>query len=483
MKREDILKIYESGPDAVVDLISNLIHQVEELQKIVLKQSERIQELEKKLAKDSNNSSKPPSTDGFKKKRKSNRGKSKRKPGGQKGHNGHTLQLVDNPDTIKIDKISNCKHCGHRFNKAQKRIKRRQEIEIPPIELEVIEHQVEEGECPCCGKVTSGNFPEHITKAMQYGQRFRSLMVYLNQYQLIPYKRTVELCNDLFNYSFSKGTLYNFIKECYNKLKYPEAEIKNQITQSNVVHFDESGGYCNGSRGWFHVASNEYFTFFDFHEKRGREAMDEIGILPIFRGYAVHDFYASYLKYENTHILCNGHLLRELKFLHEEDGQKWAFRLKNLIKEINDMVNSFKEKGKRRSLPKSILLDFETEYKKIIKAGLRKNPRNKGTPGKRGRIKQSDARNLLDRLKKWKESYLVFMYDFNIPFDNNQAERDIRMLKVQQKISGCFRSEFGAKFFCRIRGYISTVRKNNQNVLEALVMAFNGKPFIPNYAE
>ena len=483
MNREDILKLIKSNPEAVADLLLFSFQQIEELKKIIQEQNERIQELERKLAKDSNNSSKPPSTDGFKKKRKSNRGKSKRSPGGQKGHNGQTLQLVDNPDNVKIDKISNCIHCGHRFNKDQKRIKRRQEIEIPPIELEVIEYQIEEGECPCCGKVTSGIFPEHITKAIQYGQRFRSFMVYLSQYQLIPYERTVELCNDLFNYSFSKGTLFNFIKECYNKLKYPEAEIKNIITQSYVVNFDESGGYCNGSRGWFHVASTESLTFFSFHEKRGREAMDEIGILPNFTGIAVHDFYASYLKYKSAHALCNGHLLRELKFLHEEEGQMWALKLKDLIEEINDKVNSYKEIGKRNSLIPSKLISFEIEYEKIIKAGLRKNPRNKGKPGKRGRPKQNDARKLLERLSKWKKSYLAFMYDFNIPFDNNQAERDIRMLKVQQKISGCFRSEFGAKFFCRIRGYISTVRKNNQNVLEALVMAFKGKPFIPNYAE
>lgn len=485
MDRKEFEKIYNSGIDATYDIFTILEKQIEELFRVVEIQSKKIEELEKKLSKDSNNSSKPPSTDGFKKSKRelSNREKSNKKKGGQEGHKGSNLKMVKKPDKIITKKIKACSNCRNKFKREDITVRKRQEFELPPLKIEVTEYQAEEGLCPCCGKTTAAKFPDHITKATQYGFRLKSLLVYLNQYQLVPYKRTVEIINDLFGYTFSQGSLYNAIATFYHKLEKPEQEIKDILFKSKVVHFDESGGYCDKIREWFHVASNQICTYIGFHFNRGKKAINDFNILPKFIGYAVHDFYSSYLKYKCIHILCNAHLLRELKFQHQIVKQYWAKELSDLIKRAKKLVDKAKIRGTSQSLSPATILKIETEFEKIVKKGLKKNPRNKGTPGKRGKVPQTDTRNLLERLRDWQDSYLKFMRDFDIPFDNNQAERDFRMVKVQQKISGCFRSKTGAKYFCRIRGYISTAIKNKKNVMDALYEALEDRPFIPNFAK
>lgn len=331
MEREEFVKIYNSGVDATYDIFLNLEKKIEELSKVIEAQNKRIQDLEKILSKDSNNSSKPPSTDGFKKNKKifNNRQNSNRKRGGQEGHQGSNLKMVEKPDNIITKKVKACGNCRNKFNPEDITIKKRQEFELPPLKLEVTEYRVEEGLCACCGKTTAAQFPDHITKSAQYGMRFKSLLVYLNQYQLVPYKRTSEIIKDIFGYTFSQGTLYNAIKNFYHKLEKPEQEIKEILLKSKVVHFDESGGYCDTIREWFHVASNHCCTFIGFHFNRGKKAFNELNILPKYFGYAVHDFYSSYLKYKCYHILCNAHLLRELKFQHEVVKQYWAKELKD----------------------------------------------------------------------------------------------------------------------------------------------------------
>lgn len=483
MKREDFKKIYDQGLDATYDLFLQQNKKIEELLKIIESLTERLEKLEKRLSKDSTNSNLPPSSDGFKKKPKSNREKSDRKPGGQKGHKGTNLKMVEKPDEIIKIEIENCVFCAHHFSEDEKTVKKRQEIEIPPLKSHVIEYQSEEGNCSCCGKLTPAQFPDHITTSVQFGKRFKSILIYFNQYQLIPYQRTVEILNDIFKFPFSKGTLFNAISACYKNLKKPEEAVKEALIKSKAVHYDESGGYCNKTRGWFHVSSTALLTFIGFHAKRGKEAINEFGILPNFHNFAMHDFYSSYLKYACNHLLCNAHLLRELKYQTEELKQKWAKKLKDLIIQAKKLVDERKKAGNESSLLKYEIEEIETEFKKIVDHGLKKNIRNKGKPGKRGKAAQTDTRNLLERLRDWQKSYLGFIQDFEIPFDNNQGERDFRMVKVQQKISGCFRSEAGAKYFCRIRGYISTVKKNGINVLEALYNALDGNPFIPEIAE
>lgn len=473
MEREEIIKIYNQGVDAVVELVQGLItgfnEKIEPLET-------RISELEKQISKNSSNSSKPPSTDGFKKTIKNNRGKSNKKSGGQKGHQGHKLEMVENPDEIIPITVENCKNCGLDLKTQNKKQTKRQVFDIPPLDIFVTEYLTESITCPCCKTLNNTEFPEHVKRPTQYGANFKSLIVYLNQYQFIPYDRTVQFVSDIFNHSFSQGTVYNIIKDCYNNLKSTEEIIKEKILNSPVVHFDESGGYCDKIRDWFHVASTTTLTYFGFHKNRGRKAMNEMNIIPSFKGKAVHDFYPSYFTYDMEHILCNAHLLRELKFLHEEENHKWAFDLEKLILQIKQDVDKEKENPYKNCLSKYKQNKYNEQFDKIISTGLSKNPKNKGRPGKRGRKAQSTARNLLDRLEEWKASYLGFMTDFSIPFDNNLAERDIRMLKLQQKISGTFRSKKGADFFCRIRGYISTARKNNIDIFQAIRIAFTGNP-------
>jgi len=480
LERKKIIEIYNQGPDAVVDLVNRIIdtftREISDLKEIIKNQECRIKNLEDRLSKNSSNSSKPPSTDGFKKPVKNSRKKTNRKSGGQKGHKGHKLEMVSNPDeTVRIT-VDNCKKCGTDLKNKKKDEKKRQVFDIPPLNIFVTEYIAESIICPCCNELNENKFPDYVNHPVGYGVNFRSLIVYLNQYQFIPYERTVQFVSDIFNHPFSEGTIYNIVKDCYNKLESTEEIIKEKITNEGVVNFDESGGYCDKIRHWFHVASTVALTYFGFHKNRGRKAMDEINILPKFKGKAVHDFYPSYFTYDMEHILCNSHLLRELKFLHEEKNQKWALDLEKLILCIKSDVDKEKENPDKNCLSKYKQRKYNELFDEIISNGLRKNPKNKGQPGKRGRTAQTTSRNLLERLDEWKASYLAFMTDFSIPFDNNQSERDVRMLKLQQKISGTFRSLKGAEIFCRIRGYISTARKNNIGIFQALKMVFNGNP-------
>lgn len=475
VERKQIIEIYKQGPEAVVNLVNGIIEafskEIAGLKETIARQDVRIKDLEDKLSKNSSNSSKPPSSDGFKKVIKSNRKKTHRKQGGQSGHKGHKLEMVDNPDTTKKIELKVCEHCKTDLKYSDKIETRRQVFDIPKISRKVIEYRTYSTECPCCGKSTSSKFPDGVNRPVQYGENIRALVVYLSQYQLIPYERTTEFLTDLFQFPISQGTLYNILNECYNNLEKVEKSIVQKIKEKSVVHFDESGGYCEKIRQWFHVVSTEYLTFYSIHRNRGTKAIDDIGILPELKGIAVHDCYSSYFKYDKRHILCNPHLLRELKFLYEECKQPWAEEMEKLILEIKEEVDNKKLKGKN-SIPNWKKDLFYYLYDSIVKAGLKKYPQNKGQSNIRGRKKQTKSRRLLIRLEKWKFAYLGFMEDFTIPFDNNLSERDIRMLKLQQKISGCFRSIKGAQFFCRIRGYISTARKNGKNVYQALIDSF-----------
>ena len=300
-------------------------------------------------------------------------------------------------------------------------------------------------------------------------------------YQLLPYWRASELLNELYNAHLSPGTLATFVAECADHLIEPEKVIKSALAQSQVMHCDETGLYVEGKRHWMHVASTEALTHYACHPKRGSKATDEIGILPAFKGTAVHDGYYSYTRYECEHALCNAHHLRELNFVAEQLGQKWADEFKKLLVDLKGEVEAAKAR-QAVTLNANRLAEYEQTYQTLIQRALAANPPPMGgwPRGKRGRPKQSKAKNLIDRLDRHRRQVLLFAYRFEVPFDNNQAERDIRMVKVQQKISGCFRSAAGAAYFCRIRGYLSTMKKQGQNLLFALLQAFVGQPLFPN---
>ena len=457
MSFSDIKSIFLKGLNAVTELINSLYAQIKELTEknanltsTNKKLEERIKELTEQKSKNSHNSSKPSSTDGLKKKTKSLRIKSKRSSGGQKGHEGTTLSMVSNPDKTQRIRLNKCKGCNHSFLKIEKTIEKRQVIDVI-FKSYVTEYQAECAECGNCKSHSKAEFPDFCKKKIQYGSGFKSLIVYLNKYQLLPLRRTAEICKDLFNLKISEASILNFSKEGYDKLEDFDVACKEAIIKSEVMHNDESGGRCAKTLKWFQVASTNLLTYFAFHDKRGSKAMDDIGILPAFKGKSVHDFYKSYFKYTCEHILCNAHLLRELIFEFEVCAQDWANKMIALLLEIKEEVNKAKEQVTANSLSMEMIKKYQEIFDEIVNTGLKDNPYKPKEPHKRGRPKQTTARNLLDRLQTHKGKYLAFMYDFNVPFDNNLAERDIRMLKLYMKISGCFRTFTGASHFCRIR--------------------------------
>ena len=310
----------------------------------------------------------------------------------------------------------------------------------------------------------------------------KAAAVYLKNYQFLPFERTCELLGDLFGCGISEGALANILAGCAQRLEDPLLSIKAHIEQASVAHFDESGSRVESKLWWLHSASTANATYYDIHRKRGSEAFDDIGILPDFSGRAIHDFWKPYFGYACLHGLCNAHHLRELIFVHEQHQQDWADHMIECLLDIKDAVDLAKQSTDH--LPEKQIQAFEARYQQILDEGYAQNPLPPLPPSakkKRGRRKKSKSRNLLERLDEHRKEALAFMYDFEVPFDNNLAERDIRMMKVQQKISGMFRTEEGAKAFCRIRSYISTARKNAVGAMDALTRLFSGNPFVPAF--
>lgn len=470
MSRNKLRAIFESGFEAVYRLVKKQSGEILSLKK-------RIKALEYRLGQNSSNSSRPPSSDWPTKKR-SLRKKTGRFPGGQKGHKGHNLKMTASPDSIIIHGVSSCTGCGRSLKGIEPAgCRKRQVFDLPPIKVEVEEHRAQEKVCPQCGKLSRAAFPESVDQPTQYGPRIKAYAVYLNQYQLLPYERIRELFIDLFGTGLSAGTIVNANRTCSIALKPVEGMIKDKVTASAVVHFDETGLYTEKKRWWLHVAAAEGLTYYGCHPKRGKAATDDIDILPNFSGVAIHDGWDTYFRYSCGHGLCNAHHLRELKAVEEFSGQRWASDMAFLLVKIKEAVDKRRIAGR---LDEDKIESFKDRYDKIIARGLAKNPpvKKRDGPKKRGRIKQSKATNLLLRLKKYREETLRFMYDFDVPFENNVAERDARMMKVQQKISGTFRSAEGARTFCRIRGYISTTKKNRLSVIDAIQAVFEGDPFM-----
>ena len=451
------------------------------LQEQLVQMDARLQQLEDQVAKDSSNSSKPPSSDGLSKPRTRSLRKSKgRKPGGQPGHEGHTLEMKSEPDHVKVHELSSCPHCSTDLSAVvAAEHRRRQVYDVPPVQIEVTEHQAEIKHCPSCQQTVEASFPTGVTQPVQYGPRLKAQASYLNNYQLIPVARTCELLGDFYGHSPS----WAFIKQANQAVEAgisPSlAEIERLLTLAKLVHCDESGLRVEGQLHWIHSVSTEWLTLYNLHRKRGREAMYEIGILPQLTEWMMHDHWASYLAFEAcNHAFCNAHHLRELQFITDRYEQSWAVDMAELLCDIKCEVDE--SAAEANSFPSDRLAHFDAQYDAILQRGFEVNPApDPSTAKKRGRPKQSPPKNLLDRLQKHKAGTLAFMYDFDIPFDNNLAERDIRMVKLKQKISGTFRTTTGANTFCAIRSYISTVRKQGGNVISALHDSLTGQPFIP----
>jgi transposase len=431
-------------------------------------------ELLARVNQNTTNSSKPPSSSPFIKP-KSLREKTGRKPGGQPGHKGSTLRLEGTPDVIIEHRVDICCHCGEDISEDPVvREQIRQKVDVRIVK-ETTEHRCQVKNCHNCGKDTVGEFPQGVDHYIQYGENFSAIVVCLGKGNYVPYDRLSKISEDILGVSVSSGTLVNIVHNFGRSLEGSMEYIKEQLKQADVVHFDETGTRVKGKNKWLHSAGNKRFTYMRTHAKRGSDATEEIGILPVFRGTAIHDFWKSYYKYCCCrHALCNAHILRELTGITENFNQIWSDQMKALLVEIKKRVEV--AEGELNSTE---IEAFEDRYFSILSLADEENPINieKLTmKNKRGRTARSKARNLLDRMKLYKQDILKFMVEPDIPFDNNLAERDLRMSKLQQKVSGGFRSDEGNEAFDNIRSYISTANKQGKSIFNAIREAISGNP-------
>ena len=484
LDREQLEQSYQESLELIQALRQQVAAQqvsIQALQQQLAAQQVLIQELQDQLAKDSHNSGKPPSSDGLNKpKSQSLRESGVRPRGGQPGHKGQTLMQVAEPQHVILHALPGCPHCQTELTAvvAKGRVKR-QVFDIPPVSIEVTEHQAEIKQCPGCGVRVQAAFPAQVSQPTQYGPRLKAQACYLHNYQLIPLARTTELLTDFYGQAPSEAVIIADNRQLVTRTQASRARIQHQLLAAPVVHFDESGLRVEGGLQWLHVASTAKLTHYHVHHKRGHVGMRAGGILSSYQGVAVHDHWASYLQFCGCqHAFCNVHHLRELRFIHEQYDQAWATKMAQLLCTIKAEVAS--TPAAHTALPPERLAYYEAEYDALIAQGFAANPPPEQTrPRPRGRPKQSPPKNLLDRLHKHKSGVLAFMYDFRIPFDNNQVERDVRMIKVQQKVSGAFRTQAGAHTFCAIRSYISTARKHGLNAIDAIYNAFLDQPFSP----
>lgn len=465
LTREEFYLIYQQGEEATYAFFLELFDKVTKVE-------ERVHTLEVQHNKNSTNSSKPPSTDAFRKPLPNLRKKTGKKPGGQTGSPGKTLQMKTECDVTWVHSPQDCSHCGAALNHLPAfQTDQAQVHDLPPQKLVVTAHLREHKRCPHCKHEAVAPFPEGVRAGAQYGPHLKALAVYLQYGQLLPSDRTAQLFEEVFQAPVSEGSLLHFLQEAAQTLVPVEQEIKTQLQTQPVLHFDETGMRVGTKLQWVHVTATDRLTFYAAHAKRGREALDAIGILPQFGGTALHDCWATYLGYALRHGLCNVHLCRELKGLWEACPQPWIQRLLRFLFGLKQRRERAIAAG-RTGFSEAELGRYEKLYLRILARGHTQNPARCAS-GKRGKTKQSAGYNLLKRLSDYRVSVLRFAWDFGVPFENNQAERDLRMVKLRQKISGCFRSAEGAVMFCRIRGFVSTLRKQGQPLLSALGRVFS----------
>lgn len=435
-----------------------------------------------RLAQTSRNSSQPPSTDGYAKPAP----QSLRKPsglqsGGQPGHPGHTLKPVNKPDRIIPHRLTRCScGCGRSLRQEPVlRHEKRQVFDLPPQTLFVTEHQAEVKRCPSSNQEITADFPADVTAPVQYGPRLNAWWVYLRVQQLLPLDRIRQMTEDLFGQSVSQGTLQTALLTAYHDLAGFEARLKDLLEKAPLAQTDETGLRVAGKLQWLHNLSTGRLTWYGVHPKRGTEAIGDFDILQRFTGRLMHDCYSSYFTLKTClHALCNAHLLRELVFLHEVLHQAWAKKMHDLLLDLLRAVAKQKKRAVRLPAPQRIAC--LRRYRALLRQGRAANPLlPPACSPRRGRRKQTKAQNLLDRLTLHQESVLAFLDDFQIPFTNNQSEQDLRMMKVQQKISGAFRTPQGARIFARVRSYVSTARKHQRNVFQDIARLFSGHPFMP----
>lgn len=413
----------------------------------------------------SKNSSLPPSKDPNRIKKSKNNSTGK-KAGGQKGSAGTTLSPVSNPDEIKVINMDKKKYPKSKYTHVGYEKRQVINIEIKRIVTEYQAEIVQDNK----GNRHVADFPEEAKSSICYGNNVKAKAVYMNQHQMIPYQRIQEYFNDQMNTPMSVGSIFTFNKEAYKRLEEFESIVKDNLIGSEIIHADETSINVGGKRIWLHVASNSQWVHCSSHNKRGVEAMNDVGILPEFTGVLCHDHWKPYYTYTSClHSLCNAHHLRELEAQIETGNQPWAKQMQDLLLQINNQVT--KSDG---VLAKKDIDIYTDKYRKILQDAVIDNPAPQRKKGQKGRLKKSKALNLIDRLIKHEDDVLRFMKTQYVPFTNNQGENDIRMAKVKEKISGCFRSDEGAKIFCRMRSYILTCQRHGIKPTKAIKMIFDG---------
>lgn len=426
--------------------------------------------LANRLGLNSRNSSIPPSKEPLRHRQTKSPGKRK-KQGGQKGHNGTTLKKTDTPDEIEEILIDRKTIPPGHYEKAGYEARQVFDVKVSLLvkeyRAEILKDQT--------GKEFVADFPDGVICAAQYGPEVKAQSVYLSQFQLIPLARVKDHFDHQVGLSLSKGSIANFNREAHERLEPFESWVKKQLLVSPVNHSDETGIRVDGQTFWLHTTSNGKFTFYHPDPQRGKPATDRMGILPQYQGTICHDHWKPYYRYDSiSHALCNAHHLRELERAYEQEAQSWAKKMQSFLIKLNKKVDL-----SGGVLSQNQIARYRKKYRSILQQGQKECPTAPKITGKRGRTKQSFSRNLLERFINFEDDTLRFMTSKDVPFTNNQAERDLRMTKVQQKISGCFRSLEGAQIFCRIRAFLSTCQKNNVSPTDALRNLFQGK--LPNF--
>lgn len=466
------MKIENIDVDSAIDSVKELLSKEKDLSPALRSALEvllvLVTLLLNRITLNSRNSSKPPSTDPNRD-NSNKKDKSNRKPGGQKGHNGSMLEQVADPDEVhelKIDRRTLPK--GAQYQEVGHEIRQVIDIDICRLVTEYRAQILEDDQ----GNRFVAAFPTGVNRPVQYGLNVKANAVYMSQHQLIPYDRIRDHFQDQIHIPLSTGSVFNFNKEAYERLAPFEQWAKTELAKSMLMHADETGINIAAKRHWLHCASTASVTLFYPHAKRGTEAMDEMGVLPFFKGVLCHDHWKPYYHYKCLHALCNAHHLRELERVWEQDHQQWAKQMQTLLTDIAKAVDNA-----GGCLPPDEAERWRQRYQKLLEEAQIEcpPPDESQRKGKRGRLKRSKARNLLERLRDFEQDILRFMEVQSVPFTNNQGENDLRMTKVQQKISGCFRSMEGAKIFCRVRSYLSTCRKQGMTATQALTLLFQGK--------
>jgi transposase len=458
--------------DELIRMLFPLIAEVRRL-------SARVAELEARLSKDSHNSSKPPSSDGLAKKSNSPSVPSGKKPGGQAGHAGKTLERSARVDTVIDHPLPQYCTCGASLAGADAVLfEQRQVIDIPVASYHVTEHCTWQLRCTC-GQVHQSEFPADVTEAVQYGPNVRALAVHLTHGQLLPLARSAQLIAELYGLSVSSGTVHVWGDQAGQLLLPEVACIAQSLVALPVVCADESGLRVASHLNWLHTVASAKLTWYGVHAKRGMPAIKDHGILPKLLGTAVHDCWGPYWRLLCEHSLCNAHLLRELTFQRETTRQRWPKRMIELLIQSRDHCEAARAAGETALSAWRIQRIFR-DYSAILDKAFIRNPRAERQHQRRGRVKQSLTFNLINRMREHADAVLRFVTDLRVPFTNNLAERAIRMPKVKQKISGCFRTFEGAQNFCTIRSYLDTMHKQGHNMFEVLRQTFIGRPPSPD---